>query len=143
MDPLGTALQWSAPIYRRKYLVPCPNALWHLNGNHKLIHCRMVVHCCVDGYSCLIVYAHCTDNNSAETVLSLFKDSSKEYGLPSRVRVDNGSENMHVAQNMLENRGLIRGSVIAGSSIHNTRVESTHRDVYQGVLVSASGCLTF
>lgn len=71
-DPLGTALRWSTPVYRRKYSVPTPNALWHIDGNHKLTRYRFVVHCCVDGYSRVIVYATLTDNNRADTVLELF-----------------------------------------------------------------------
>ena len=133
-DPLGTALRWSTPVYRRKYSVPTPNALWHIDGNHKLTRYRFVVHCCVDGYSRVIVYATLTDNNRADTVLELFIKGVQEFGLPSRVRSDHGLENVGVAQYMLENRGLDRGSIITGSSVHNCRVERAHRDVYAGVL---------
>lgn len=37
VDPVNTALRWAMPIMRRVYSVPHPNALWHLDGNHKLI----------------------------------------------------------------------------------------------------------
>ena len=37
VDPVNTALRWSLPISRRVYSVPCANALWHIDGNHKLI----------------------------------------------------------------------------------------------------------
>ena len=37
VDPINTALRWAAPIHRRVYSVPCPNALWHIDGHHKLI----------------------------------------------------------------------------------------------------------
>ena len=37
VDPINTALRWATPITRRVYSVPHPNALWHLDGNHKLI----------------------------------------------------------------------------------------------------------
>lgn len=37
LDPINTAIRWAAPITRRVYSVPGPNALWHLDGNHKLI----------------------------------------------------------------------------------------------------------
>ena len=111
-DLLGTALRWTTPVYHKKYSVPTPNSLWHIVGNHKLIRYRFVVHCCVDGYSRLIVYATLKDNNRADTVLELFMKDVQEFGLPSRVRSDHGLENVGVAQYMLENRGLDRGSMI-------------------------------
>ncbi len=36
-DPLGSALRWFASIHRRSYNVSSPLALWHIDGNHKLI----------------------------------------------------------------------------------------------------------
>ena len=65
------------------------------------------------------MYATLTDNNRADTVLELFIKGVQEFGLPSRVRSDHGLENVGVAQYMLENRGLDRGSIITGSSVHN------------------------
>ena len=134
VDPIGTALRWRPVLFRRKYSVPTPNSLWHIDGNHKLIRWRMVVHCCVDGYSRLLVYSHCADNNRAHTVLEQFEQGVARYGLPSRVRSDFGMENIEVARYMLDNRGLGRGSIVTGSSVHNCRVERTHRDIYAGVL---------
>ncbi|CAB3995673.1 Retrovirus-related Pol poly [Paramuricea clavata] len=134
IDPIGTALRWRSPIYRRKYSVPTPNALWHIDGNHKLTRWRLVVHLCIDGYSRLIIYAHCCNNNKASTVLNQFVEGVNTYGLPSRVRSDHGMENFKVAQFMLQHTGTGRGSIITGSSVHNSRVERAHRDVYSGVL---------
>ena len=37
VDPINTALRWASPITRRAYSVPHPNALWHMDGNHKLV----------------------------------------------------------------------------------------------------------
>ena len=35
---------------------------------------------------------------------------------------------------MIDHRGEGRGSIITGSSVHNSRVERAHRDIYSGVL---------
>ncbi|XP_068724965.1 uncharacterized protein [Montipora capricornis] len=109
---------------------------WHMDGNHKLIRWRMVVHGAIDGYSRLVVFLHCSNNNRAETVLQLFMKAVTEFGLPSRLRTDKGGENTAAALYMLQHplRGTGRGSVIAGSSTHNQRIERLWRDVYSGVL---------
>ena len=46
-----------------------PNALWHIDSNHKLIRWRLITHMCVDEYSQIIIYAHCCNNNKADTVV--------------------------------------------------------------------------
>ena len=56
------------------------------------------------------------------------------YGLSSRMRSDNGLENVHIAQFMIEKRDLERGSIITGESTHNQRIERLWRDVFNGVL---------
>ena len=37
IDEAALAMRWSQVIRRRFYQVPGPNALWHINRNHKLI----------------------------------------------------------------------------------------------------------
>ena len=37
IDEAAVAMRWSQVIRRRTYQVPEPNALWHIDGNHKLI----------------------------------------------------------------------------------------------------------
>ncbi|XP_070556644.1 uncharacterized protein [Ptychodera flava] len=113
-----------------------PLALWHIDGNHKLIRWRFVVHGGIDGYSRRIMYLHCNDNNRAATVFLSFQEAVQKYGLPSRVHSDKGMENRDVAEHMLSHpeRGLGRGSHIAGRSTHNQRIERLWRDVFAGCL---------
>ena len=90
----------------------------------------------VDGFSRLVVFLNCANDNTAGTVLSHFHTAVEKYGLPSRIRCDRGGENTQVAMFMLEHplRGPGRGSVIAGASVHNQRIERLWRDVFQVVL---------
>ena len=81
----------------------------------------------------MVVYLQCSDNNRASTVYNLFLKGAERYGLPSRVRCDQGGENVLVAQHMIHHRGADRRSKIVGSSVHNQRVERLWRDMHRCV----------
>lgn len=49
VDPIGRTLQERRAIVRRVYSVTRPNALWHIDGHHKLIRWGTVLHGIVDG----------------------------------------------------------------------------------------------
>ncbi len=76
-------------------------------------------HLGIDGFSRLVTYLSCSSNNLAHTALQQFCEAVNTFSLPSRVRCDRGVENVDIARVMLVNRGVGRGSVITGSSVHN------------------------
>ena len=140
-----------------------------MDGHHKLIRWKFVIHggiCTVkvcylvvswcafplgiDGFSRLMVYLRCSNNNLASTVMESFHAAVDQYGVPSRVRSDLGVENVEIARFMITTRGPSRGSIITGSSTHNQRVERMWRDVHRVVVrqyknlfryMEATGCL--
>ncbi|XP_078315098.1 uncharacterized protein LOC111130269 isoform X4 [Crassostrea virginica] len=117
-------------IQRRTYNVRAPRALWHIDGNHKLIRWRFIIHGGIDGYSRVPVFLAVNTNNKADTVLQNFVEAVQRWGLPEKVRSDKGGENVKVAEFMICNRGS--RSFIAGRSVHNQRIERLWREVWTG-----------
>ena len=93
----------------------------------------MVIHGGIDGYSRLVTFLKVSTNNRSETVLYSFKQSTAQYGIPSRVRMDEGVENRGVEAFMIAQRGPGRGSAIKGPSVHNQRIERLWVDVWKNV----------
>jgi hypothetical protein len=133
IDPIGTAARKKHRLKRRVYSVPCANSLWHLDGNHKLIPWKFVIHGCIDGFSRFIMYCKCSTNNKSITMAQLFYEACDKYFIPSRVRGDKGGENALIKQFMNINRGPNRGSFIEGKSVHNQRIERFWSDAFNTV----------
>ncbi|WAR13553.1 hypothetical protein MAR_027733, partial [Mya arenaria] len=116
-DPCGVLFRkvflTSCRIQRRTYSVSGPQALWHIDGNHKLIRWRLVIHGGIDGYSRFPVYLNVSNNNRADTVLYAFLEAVQQFGL------DKGGENVLVAEYMVEHQPIVNRPFIAGRSVHN------------------------
>ena len=94
------------PVLRRIYSVPWINSLWHIDGHHKLIPWKIVIHGGIDGYSRMVTFMVASDNNRAETMYAAFRRGIECYGWPSRVRADHGRENWDVKEAMESTRGI-------------------------------------
>jgi hypothetical protein len=77
-----------------------------MDGQHKLINWKFVIHGAVDGKSRLIVFMLASDNNKSETVEDSFLQATQQWGWPSRVRADYGGENLGVRTLMNAVRGM-------------------------------------
>ena len=55
-----------------------------------------------------------SSNNRASTVLELFLQAMKEYGVPMHVRGDRGGENVEVSIWMIQHRGLNHAAFMWG-----------------------------
>ena len=60
-----------------------------------------MTHGSIDCFSRYIIYLLCNTNNKSDTVLQLFDESVREFGLPRRVRCDKGGENVKVRNPLL------------------------------------------
>ena len=106
----------------------------HIDSHHKLIRWRLVIHGCIDGYSLLIIYLHCCNNNKAETVKAQFLRSVSTFFWPRRVRSDHCMENIEVAREMLKKFGTSSKPFLTGLSVHNQKSERLWKDVLHYVL---------
>jgi len=106
----------------------------HIDSHHKLIRWRFVIHGCIDGFSRLVIYLHCCDNNFSHTVRQLFENSVQQFYWPRRVRSDQGMENIEVARVMLRKYGTSSKPFITGLSVHNQRIERLWKDVINYVV---------
>ncbi|XP_067282440.1 uncharacterized protein [Pseudorasbora parva] len=120
-------------IAQRRYSVPHPKYMVHIDTNHKLIRYNMVIFGGIDGYSRKIMYLKVSDNNRSDTHLAIFREAVNTHGFPQRVRGDHGGENVGIAELMFSVRGTEDNSFIAGKSVHNQRINRLWRDVFVGV----------
>ena len=111
-------------------------ALWLVDGNHKLIRWGFVIHGAIDNFSCKIMYLKFSTMNMACTVLDLIINTTKQFRLQSRVRADQGDENVDIVRHIFSHHlhRPSRRSFIARNSCHNQRFERLWRDVFSVIL---------
>ena len=56
IDPVNTTTCCSITVKRRVYHAEGPNAIWHIDGHHKLIRWCLVTHGGIDGFSIFAVF---------------------------------------------------------------------------------------
>ena len=103
-----------------------------------MIKWRFVIHGGIDGFSRTVTYLKCSTNNRANTVLNNFLASIQEYRCPLRIRSDYGTENVRVAEWMLEHHGADSKPFITGKSVHNQRIERLWLDIKVNVIIFCS-----
>jgi len=128
IDPEAVDRRRRRERVRVPYTITVWNYLWHQDGWHKLIGWGIVVHAAVDGATRTCTFATARDNNRMTSVFESFWDGIMRYGVPWRMRGDDGGENNLVAKFMnLEGEHRFLGNLegfIRGPSMHNTRIES-------------------
>ena len=132
VDPINTSLRRSIAIRRRTYHSNGTNAVWHIDGNHKMIHWHLVVHGGIDGFSRTVVFLKCSSNNKAVTVLDCFTKATQLYDIPKKIRTDCGGENTEIWRFMIHHHSS-PSAVITGSSVHNERIKHFWIDVKRSV----------
>ena len=115
VDQEGVDLRHRRCLRYRVYDNPCPNYVRHLDGNHKLIRCGIVIHVGIDGFTSLVTFAKVTNNNKTSTVFGHFQQALAQYGRPLQIRSDHGGENVLVWQNIVNENGP--ESVIVGKLV--------------------------
>ena len=79
VDPVGIEERRRCAVRRRIYTVSCPNYIWHIDGNHKSIRWKFVIHGSIDGYSRLIPYLACSMNNNQATTVAEYFEKAVVY----------------------------------------------------------------
>ena len=124
LDAVGLEQRKRHAVPRVAYNVRAVNELWHFDGNELLVRWKFWIHGVIDGASRFVVSLSAADNKYAPTVQRLMANAMAAYGVPRKVRADEGKENVDVISmcDVLSARGY-RISYIPGPSVHNQKIE--------------------
>lgn len=129
LDGEGVDLRSRRQLRRRVYHSRGPNYVWHIDGYDELKPFGIAISGCIDGFSRSVIWLEAyKTNNDPRVIAGYYMDAVIQHGgCPDRVRLDLGTENVHVAhmQRFLhfsdsEPEG---DHVIFGASTGNQRVE--------------------
>ena len=134
LNPHGNQVRLQRQLVRRVYRFTEPNALWHVDGNHKLEPLGFSIHGAIDGGTWFLLYLYLSTRNASATALVPYKVACSKHQGCSRVRIDVGTENFGIANFQLVVREPNLGSVLVGFSVHNQPIERIWRDVRESVL---------
>lgn len=131
VDPEGVEQRSKYRLCRRRYVVPGPNHIYHIDGYDKLKPYGFSIHGCIDGFSRYVLWlAVGTTNNKPEVIAHHFVRTIMENGYTSAVlRVDAGNENpiagliQQALRHYDDDKFAKENSYIVGPSTANVRIE--------------------
>lgn len=99
LDRHGVELRSRKRFRRRRYLLPGPNFIWHIDGYDKLKPYGFCIHGVIDGYNPRILWLEVgPSNNNPMVTVQYYLDCVRQLGgCPRVVRGDCGTENIHIA----------------------------------------------
>jgi len=129
IDPDGVALRKNRHLQRRKYQSPGPNYVCHIDGHDKLKPFGFSIHGCIDGYSRKLIWLEVgTTNKMPEVIGRYYLDAVNNFGVPYKVKADNGTEHalvepMHTYLRFVDGRDGAVDSFSITTSPQNQRIE--------------------
>lgn len=124
LDGEGVDLRSRNRLRRRVYHSCGPNYVWHIDGYDKLKPFGIAISGCIDGFSRKMIWVEAyKTNNDPRVIAGYYMDAViNAGGCPSRIRLDLGTENGHVAdmQRFLSEN---TDSATLGPSTGNQRIE--------------------
>lgn len=112
--------------FTSRYVNPLANSVWHIDTHCKLSFAGLYVHAAVDGHSKMTVYACASPNNSSAWALRGFQVGCRNFGVPSALRTDHGSENVLLTEAITEHEGIH----MQGPSTSNVPIERRWGDLH-------------
>ena len=80
INPQGVEKRLRRRLQRRRYHVPGPNRIWHIDGNDKLKKFGFALHGCCDGYSKKVIWLEVgTTNNLPSIIAHHYLESIEEF----------------------------------------------------------------